>query len=144
MALRTPIQPGGCAAALEQYVEHWRQQSGLEAEVEIAANLNSLSPLVELQVLRIVQEALTNVRKHAGAERSWVTCVETDGRVVLEVRDDGSGFDPEARQRSEMPRFGLAIMRERAESIGATFAIESAVGQGTRVRMELPKTPWSP
>ena len=58
--------------------------------------------------------------------------------VVATVSDDGEGFDPAVKQRAELPRFGLAIMRERAEAIGGDLVLESAPGRGTRVRVEVP------
>lgn len=141
LALRTPVRSGGgLAEALEEFVHRWQQQSDLEVDLDVDVS-GGWPPTVELQVLRILQEALSNVRKHSGAERAWLRCREVDGGLVAEVRDDGVGFAPEARQRGHLPRFGLAIMRERAEAIGAELTVDSAPGEGTRVTMTLLKTP---
>jgi two-component system nitrate/nitrite sensor histidine kinase NarX len=96
----------------------------------------SLSPEVHAQLIRIVQEALSNVRKHAQAEQVWVSCWEADGDLILEVRDDGKGFSA-----GDMPgsaRYGLRGMRERAELIGADFQVISRPDQGTTIHVRLP------
>ncbi|HEX4930941.1 MAG TPA: ATP-binding protein, partial [Gaiellaceae bacterium] len=87
---------------------------------------------------RIVQEALSNVRKHAGASSVTVRLAADDGSLVLDVVDDGRGFDPEATVRTGWPRLGLQTMRERAESVGGTFALDAAPGGGTRLRVRVP------
>jgi signal transduction histidine kinase len=92
-----------------------------------------------LQLLRITQEALTNIRKHASADRVDVEIAACDGQIVATIIDDGVGFDPESMRRSPFPRFGLTIMHERAESVGGNLVIESAPAEGTRVRIELPQ-----
>jgi signal transduction histidine kinase len=92
---------------------------------------------VELQLVRIVQEALSNVRKHARASTARVTIQERGGRITTTVQDDGVGFNAGATTRGEFPRFGLSTMRERAESVGGTLTIESAPGGGTAVKLVL-------
>jgi len=92
----------------------------------------------ELQVLRIVQEALANVRKHSKARHADVRVEEVDSRVRVTVQDDGVGFNPSELARAEFPRFGLSTMRERAESVGGLFQLESTPGTGTRVTIEVP------
>jgi signal transduction histidine kinase len=97
-----------------------------------------LPPGVELQLLRVVQEALANVRKHAQARRVEVDLEVRDGTLLLTVADDGVGFNPSELRRSEFPRFGLSTMRERAESIGGRFEIGSSPSGGTLIKLELP------
>jgi signal transduction histidine kinase len=89
---------------------------------------------METSIYRIVQEALTNAIKHGGARRAVVEIDEDDAAVRVTVRDDGAGFDPSA----ETDGFGLLGMQERAELLGGTFRVESAPGQGTTIRAELP------
>ena len=96
----------------------------------------ALPPDVTIALYRIAQEALNNVVRHAGARRAWVTMSCSDGAVELEVGDNGRGFDP-ARIGSE--QFGLRIMRERAETVGAGLTIRSTSRGGTVVRTEWPK-----
>lgn len=125
--------------ALEQFISRWREQSGLKVEFESERTLEIPSG-VELQLLRIIQEALSNVRKHADATHARIELGRVGDKIVAQVYDDGVGFDPAHRARAEMPRFGLAIMRERAEGIGGMMELVSAPGEGTRVRVELPAT----
>ena len=122
---------------LREYVERWREASGISVEFTTNDDLH-LRPAAELQLVRIIQEALANVRKHSKASRVRVAVQRRKGRLVATIEDDGLGFDSAVRHRTEFPRFGLATMRERAESIGGTLAIESVPGKGTTVRFDLP------
>lgn len=122
---------------LREYVERWREQTGISADLTIDSDLR-LRPSAELQLVRILQEALANVRKHSKASRVRVALQRRDGKLVTTIADDGIGFDPAARHRAEFPRFGLPTMRERAESIGGDLTVDSAPGKGTNVRFELP------
>jgi signal transduction histidine kinase len=90
----------------------------------------SLPPDVKVVFYRIAQEALNNVAKHAAANQATVSLRCEGGKVVLDVLDDGRGFDP-----ADVPpkTLGVGIMRDRADSIGAALQIESKIGQGTRV-----------
>jgi signal transduction histidine kinase len=126
---------------LREYLERWEEMSRVTTSLRIDPSVQ-LRPSQELQIVRIVQEALTNVRKHAKASHARVeinTEITREGnRLVLLVADDGLGFNATARPRGEFPQFGLSTMRERAESIGGALTIDSAPGEGTRVRFELP------
>ena len=134
-ALRTELGPGRAfRQALEEYVERWQSQSGIAARLRVEGEIN-LPATVELQLLRVLQEALSNARKHSGAKLVDILLEQQDGRIVGEVTDDGDGFDPAGPRRSDFPRFGLAIMRERAESIDGRLAISSEPGGGTKVRI---------
>ncbi len=137
-ALRTELGPErSFREALEDYFDRWRSQSGIDARLEMNGEL-PISTAIELQLLRIVQEALSNVRKHSGARTARVELGQQDGKVVAVIEDDGKGFDPNALERSDFPRFGLAIMRERAESVAGSLELDSRPGSGTRVRIEIP------
>ena len=89
-------------------------------------------------MLRVVQEALQNVRKHAGPANVVVTTAVHDGQWVLEVRDDGRGFDTGAVAARGRRNFGLQFMRERAELVGAQFEARSRPEAGTVVRLAIP------
>lgn len=137
-ALRTQVGPErSLTSALEDFVNRWQDQSGIQGELQTDGELQ-LSPIAELQLLRIIQESLSNVRKHSGAHLARVDLRQTNEHIEVLVEDDGRGFDLASRSREGFPRFGLAIMRERAESIAASFEIESAPQQGTRVRVRVP------
>jgi two-component system nitrate/nitrite sensor histidine kinase NarX len=100
-----------------------------------------LSPRAEVQVIRVIQEALTNVRKHAAASATVVRVTSDDGFVTFRIEDDGRGFDPARRLLDRDPGFGLHSMRERMESIGGTLAVEAAPGRGTTVIAQVPALP---
>lgn len=138
LSLRSQPAPGeSFHDVLQTFLDRWREQSGVTVDLRVSSDIEVPSR-VELQLLRIIQEALSNVRKHSRATRAYVDLERRDGMIVAAVRDDGIGFDPARRERAEMPRFGLAIMRERAEGIGGSLEIDSRPGEGTTVRVELP------
>ncbi len=96
-----------------------------------------LHPEAEVTLLRAAQEALTNVRKHAQARQVSITLSYMGDQVALDVQDDGVGFAASAPAEG----FGLAAMRQRAEQLGGTVVVESALGQGTTVAVTLPLHP---
>ena len=132
--------------ALRGYVAKYERQSGITARVVVLpgadgggaddADAIALTPAAEVQMLRVVQEALTNVRKHASARTATVLLGAEDGQVFVEVVDDGTGFAVEGAGRFDS--FGLSSMRERCELVGGTLHLESAPGRGTRVAASLP------
>lgn len=140
--LRTsPGLGGGFLSGLRGYLEQYQQMTGIQATMEARGPVDAirLPPTTELQLMRIVQEALSNVRKHAAA-RSVAIGVDFEGAALqLTVNDDGLGFEPEPLSpRDWRPRFGLQTMRERVRAIGGTFQIESQPGRGTRVLIRVP------
>ncbi len=139
LALNTRLTPErSFGATLAEFVASWRERYQVPVTLAIDGGVEP-APAVALQVLRIVQEALSNVRKHAAASRTTVTVGRTpDGRLRVEVADDGRGFDPTAPPPAASPRFGLLMMRERAESVGGRLEVETAPGAGTRLRLEVP------
>ena len=134
--LRPPnLESEGLAAALRKHVDVLRRVYRREIAVEVTGR-PPRAPELEREVFRIAQEALQNALRHADAARLEVGLEASDGRLRLTVRDDGVGFDPQASGiRSR--RLGLTSMEERAEAIGGTLAIESRLGEGTTVRLEV-------
>ena len=134
----------GVAPALETLVERLIDASALEVDVHVNLAYDSgrseqrLSPKVEEVIYRLVQEALNNVVKHAGARRVWVSIDEIEDEIEIVVRDDGKGFGPDVDQG-----FGLVGMRERASLVNGRVRIESEPGKGTTVsaRLPVPLTP---
>jgi len=128
--------------ALGEYVERYREQSGVDVALEVGDGVGQagLAPGVEVQLVRIVQEALANVRKHARTARALLRLDVVVGpggpRLRAIVADEGRGFDLD--RTTVGAHFGLAIMRERAEGVGGTFEVVTAPGQGTRVVVEMP------
>lgn len=108
--------------------------TGMEVNVPSIELAYPFKPPVKAQVIRIVQEALTNIRKHARARTVSISAIEREGEAVIEIHDNGIGFSPEDIHASQ---YGLRSMRERAESIGADFQVTSAPGTGTTVRLQI-------
>lgn len=129
-------------ASVCDYLDKFSRLSGTPIECQAGPDVAELRlPIaIEIQLMRIVQEALNNVRKHANASRAIVVLARADNRLAVSVEDDGKGFDMADRSRSEWPRFGLQTMRERADSVRGTFEIVSRPGQGTRVSVTVPLT----
>jgi signal transduction histidine kinase len=130
----------GTKAALEGLAERITTTSGLEIELEVDLDYESERaaqrhpPALESAMYRLVQEALTNVVKHAEATVVEVSVTERDNRIEIVVQDDGHGFDPDATTDG----FGLLGMRERASLVGGQLEVESRPGEGTTVRATIP------
>jgi two-component system nitrate/nitrite sensor histidine kinase NarX len=125
--------------ALAEYIQEFSQRNVLPVEFQAPDFLRQLTPQAELQLLRIAQEALTNVRKHARATHVWVTLEQTPEEVRLVVKDDGQGVDAPADPDPAVDgRHGRNVMRERAEELGGTVKIQSVPGQGTELSVALP------
>jgi len=112
--------------------------TGIRIEVEMVGEANPLSEIVEENLLRIGQEAITNVVKHSGAVLVKIELHFSPQKIVLQIRDDGKGFDPEACAGPKDGHFGLLGIRERTEQMGGEVLITSAPGIGTSVRVEIP------
>lgn len=137
--LRARVAERGLLPALLDYLEEYEERYAIAVDLQAGAVSRELPPLAGLQLFRIVQEALANVRKHAGAQRAWVAFASPEPSVLrMVIGDNGRGFDPFAAVRAEPRSFGLAIMRERAASLGGTLTIESRPGDGTRVVVAVP------
>ena len=142
-SLITDLRPAaldelGLPAAIEALAERSSATGGLEIKGEVTLTDpegdGQLGPELENTIYRLMQEALTNVVKHARAEHAEINVAADSEVVTIEVRDDGAGFDPEAQSAG----FGLLGMRERLELVGGKVEIESAPGQGTTLRAEVP------
>jgi len=123
----------GLAAALGALGRSFEQQSGVELERRLPSDLPALSPEQELVVYRIAQEALTNVARHADANRAELVLERNGDELRLTIRDDGDGFAGPAPMDG-----GIRGMRERALLVRGTLRVESVQGSGTEVRLALP------
>jgi len=138
--LRPPLLDElGLSGAILDTVEHLRAMTGLTITTELTAPDAALSDGAQTVALRVAQEALQNVRKHASATTVGVsTTMDDDSAWVLEVRDDGRGFELGAVAARGRRNFGLQFMRERAELVGARLDVRSEPDGGTVVRLMIP------
>ncbi|MEV6285748.1 sensor histidine kinase [Kribbella sp. NPDC051770] len=128
--------------AMRKTVDQWAERTAVRADFTLAGTAQPLHQEVSATLLRITQEALANVAKHAAAERVGVTLSFIDDEVTVDIRDDGKGFDPLARPaRSSTGGFGLDGMRARAERIAGSLTVESEPGAGTALSARVPLVP---
>jgi len=138
--------PPSFSAILNDYLETLRTRYGLRTQVSLPDDWtdNSLAPEVETQLLRIIQEALTNVGKHAGVDQASLLFTQNDQELQVIISDEGSGFYETSPQRESTGKdeshFGLKIIRERAEAVGGQLEIRSAPDQGTTIIVHIPRT----
>jgi two-component system sensor histidine kinase DegS len=138
-ALRPPVLDQlGLDGAIREAIDHMEALTGLAIEADLRGAPERLGEAEQTVVLRIVQEALHNVRKHAKASTVHVSTDDRDGEWTVEVRDNGHGFDVGAVAARGRRNFGLQFMRERAALIGATFDVRSRPDGGTVVRLMIP------
>lgn len=126
----------GLMPAIEKYLKRVREEDNISVSFEIKSLIPRLSSEIETAIYRIVQEALSNVRKHARATEVKVEITSQGNHLVINVADNGCGFDVEAVD-TEGDNWGLIGMRERAEISGSSLQIESTIGQGTLVHLEV-------
>jgi signal transduction histidine kinase len=137
-ALETALLP----EAVAEVADRWSAVNGVAVQVTTTGTAVALYPDIEIALLRVAQEALANVAKHAGASRVGLTLSYMEDVVTLDVRDDGAGFCPadtgHGRASAGRGGFGLTTMRQRTERLGGRLAIESEPGNGTAVSASVP------
>jgi two-component system nitrate/nitrite sensor histidine kinase NarX len=142
MIVSSPVE--GFIATLRQVLNGFEKQVGVEVKLTIGNEAEStrpdiLDPTMVVQLLRIIQEALANVRKHAKkVHQVEVNLSVFNGQMHVIVTDDGVGFDSASVLSTQNKHFGLRIMRQRAARIGAQFSVHSEIGQGTQVEVWIP------
>ena len=129
--------------ALTGVAHRWAERSGVPVQVTLTGTVRPVSPEAEAALLRTAQEALANVAKHAAATRVGLTLSYMDDEVVLDVRDDGMGFDPARTAAAAVAPaasggFGLVAMRQRIEGLSGTLDVESEPGLGTAISARVP------
>ncbi|MEW8030249.1 MAG: histidine kinase [Candidatus Thiodiazotropha sp.] len=135
-SFRAPFDQRGLVPALSKLVERFNQETGIPAFFQPDCLKTDLDTSQEMQALRIVQEALANIRKHAKAHtiRVLLRC-RSPGSYLILVEDDGVGFEGTVPQGNPGEHIGLSIMEERARRVGGELSIESEPGEGTRVEL---------
>jgi len=137
--LRTNVAERGLVCALQDYVDQFEERHQIPTSLRTDGAADRFSPLTALQLFRLIQEALTNVRKHAAAQEASVT-LTSDGpdRLRVVIADDGRGFTPGSQKYGKARPLGLTSMRERVEALGGTFNVNSQPGSGTQVTAIVP------
>jgi signal transduction histidine kinase len=142
-AFRTPdLAERGLAAVVEELVIGHEARTGSVVELTLDGEMPSVSLAITVAVYRIVQEALSNVERHAGVKRAEVSVWADGDRLYVEIADAGRGFTPpvlDGPEATDLPaHIGLRGMRERLALVNGTLAVESRPGGGTHVRAEVP------
>ena len=137
--LRTNVMERGLVGALQDYVDQFEERHQIPTYLRADDAADHLAPLAALQLFRLVQEALTNVRKHAGARAATVTLLaDGSGHLTVVIADDGQGFTPGSQRKGPARPLGLTSMRERVDALGGTFQVQSQPGAGTQVTAIIP------
>ncbi len=138
--LRTSDSPStGLIGTLQAYATNFSELTDIQVDLSMPVeNKWKLSPDIELNLLRITQEALSNVQKHSKTDLAWIHLRVDNGILELSINDDGIGFELHSPPKDHRPHFGLNNMRARADSIGASFEVVSEPAGGTRVIVRLP------
>ncbi|MGE0600624.1 MAG: sensor histidine kinase [Dehalococcoidia bacterium] len=137
--LRTSVTERGLTGALRDYLDQFEERHGIRLRLAADGAADRLSPLAALQVFRLVQEALTNVRKHAAASEASVSLTSRPpGELTVVVADDGRGFGGDRNRGGRRQPLGLTSMRERVEGLGGRLEVSSQPGAGTRVTATIP------
>ena len=124
--------------ALGNYIREFSSNNGIRIQFDAPKTFTRLSPVAELQLLRIAQEALTNVRRHAMANKVEVKLENTDEAVEMTIQDNGQGFNFLELEEAPPGYHGLNIMVERAEGLGGSVNVSTAPGEGTAIVVSLP------
>ena len=141
LALRPSVLDDlGLSSAIEWFARQQLEPLGVSVNVEVSGSDPRLPRETELALFRVAQEAITNIARHAGAEHVLVQYSTDDGRALIEIEDDGEGFNVDTAivEADSMRGLGLAGMRERVSLAGGRIEIESTPGAGTRVLIEVP------
>jgi two-component system sensor histidine kinase DegS len=137
--LRTDVTDRGLVRALQDYVDQFDERHQIPTGLRADDAADQLAPLAALQLFRFIQEALTNVRKHAGAREVTVTLTSNGpDQLRVVIADDGQGFTPGGQRNGKARPLGLTSMRERVEVLGGTFQVQSQPGSGTHVTATIP------
>lgn len=133
----------GLPAAVRWYAKNTLESAGIIAQVDSSSHLGRATPQVETAFFRIAQEGINNIVHHANAQHACVQLNRQSNRWVLLVQDDGCGFDPAARQTlnpstNETHHWGLFGIQERVGLLGGSFQLDSVVGKGTTLKIEIP------
>ncbi len=128
----------GLGLALHSQVKKYLEPAGIQVQLRAAGLKDELSAEVETAVFRVVQEAITNIARHAQADEATISLTKKDDRLIVRVEDNGVGFDPDLVMRKQQHAWGLRGMEERITLLGGRFYVGSRPGNGTLVLAEIP------
>jgi signal transduction histidine kinase len=129
----------GLVRALQDYVDQFEERHQIPMTLRTDDAADQLTPLAAFQLFRLIQEALTNVRKHAGAREATLTLTsQGPGQLRVVIADNGQGFTPGSQRNGKARPLGLTSMRERVEALGGTLHVKSQPGSGTQVIATIP------
>ncbi len=131
------LEDYGLYAAIQWYATQFSDRTGTQVIVQGHDLVFSLPPRIEYAMFRIVQEAFTNIAKHSRALKARISLVESEQEVLLEIADDGVGFDPGLLTQKEKPTLGMTVMKERSKAAGGIFNITSSPGLGTTITVQI-------
>lgn len=141
LSLQTnPLKEVGLLPALEKYLWRFSQHNSIKTELVVADKWADIAfgSNIKIHLMRIIQEAITNTRKHAGAQHVWITFEVANDQAQITIKDDGCGFHSDQMFANTFGHFGLRIMQDRAKEIGASLQVQSNPGQGTTVKIQTP------
>jgi signal transduction histidine kinase len=136
--LSTEIRSLAIIPTLSNYINEFGSNNGIKVKFNVSKAFPQLSPVAELQLLRITQEALTNVRRHAQSNEVGIKLEKNEQAVELMVHDNGQGFSLADLEKSQPGYHGLNIIKERAEGLGGTLNVDTIPGEGTELKVRLP------
>ncbi|NPV90002.1 MAG: sensor histidine kinase [Firmicutes bacterium] len=128
----------GLVPALKRYLTEYENKYMLKVQFVPLGISKRPRPVLEVAIFRLIQEALTNVRKHAQAAQAVIRLEITSNFVTVSIKDDGRGFNPETAEGMENEHYGITNMRERVEILSGVFEIKSSEGRGTEIRAKIP------
>lgn len=128
----------GLIPTLRWYIESFQKRTGVKMEMMLPEELGRLSPVVETTLYRVVQEALTNVSRHAGASQVTINLAKDERALIMSIADDGKGFELRELTNHDVSGVGITSMQERIDEMGGTFVIDSQPGCGTRIDVSIP------
>jgi two-component system sensor histidine kinase DegS len=126
----------GLAPTVRRYADAFKEQTGLEVSVTITGHERRLEPYLEVMLFRAIQELMGNAARHSQASMVKVSLDLGEDRIRVSVDDNGKGFDPDSVLQGTS--LGLKLIRERAEMLGGSFEIDSALGKGARILFAVP------
>jgi signal transduction histidine kinase len=135
------LDEAGLLSATRWMVDGFSERAKIQVDLKVAGEVGRLPQPIELALFRVIQESLSNIRRHSGANKAQIRLARADGSVTLEVRDNGKGIPPEllsnSRNRKQVVGVGILGMRERLAQLGGTFEIDSNKS-GTTVKVQVP------